>query len=67
MKAATKCVCPSPLQQRISIHAAREGGDENGFTAMQETDISIHAAREGGDLPLLLPQQLRHYFNPRRP
>ena len=53
--------------QHISIHAAREGGDENGFTAMQETDISIHAAREGGDLPLLLPQQLRHYFNPRRP
>ena len=38
---------------RISIHAAREGGDYQVlFTSEPRQDISIHAAREGGDLAL---------------
>ena len=35
--------------QRISIHAAREGGDNLFSVAMGKYAISIHAAREGGD------------------
>ena len=42
-------MCYTIVTVRISIHAAREGGDaiivKGGFTFM----ISIHAAREGGD------------------
>ena len=33
----------------ISIHAAREGGDDISKYAHAVTLISIHAAREGGD------------------
>ena len=33
----------------ISIHAAREGGDEVISDKIAEANISIHAAREGGD------------------
>ena len=35
----------------ISIHAAREGGDESFEDITQQIKISIHAAREGGDPP----------------
>ena len=39
------------ISSRISIHAAREGGDVGGFCPLgQDVDISIHAAREGGDV-----------------
>ena len=38
----------------ISIHAAREGGDEAYKTAGLSANISIHAAREGGDIGNLL-------------
>ena len=34
---------------KISIHAAREGGDVNNGTRNAIEFISIHAAREGGD------------------
>ena len=34
---------------RISIHAAREGGDVRFCIGHTRVDISIHAAREGGD------------------
>ena len=34
---------------RISIHAAREGGDVLDFYEYLGATISIHAAREGGD------------------
>ena len=38
----------------ISIHAAREGGDNIGSTfIIPDKAISIHAAREGGDLNIL--------------
>ena len=33
----------------ISIHAAREGGDDKGNLSNYRISISIHAAREGGD------------------
>ena len=33
----------------ISIHAAREGGDDGSQKADAPLRISIHAAREGGD------------------
>ena len=33
----------------ISIHAAREGGDEVNYEQTIYYWISIHAAREGGD------------------
>ena len=36
--------------KKISIHAAREGGDEDIDRYEPATEISIHAAREGGDL-----------------
>ena len=34
----------------ISIHAAREGGDEKRTMSDDTATISIHAAREGSDL-----------------
>ena len=37
------------LLQIISIHAAREGGDEFAKLGLEYRVISIHAAREGGD------------------
>ena len=37
------------LTYAISIHAAREGGDEGFISYIQIGYISIHAAREGGD------------------
>ncbi len=36
-------------QTDISIHAAREGGDNQTALCPVECLISIHAAREGGD------------------
>ena len=37
------------VERRISIHAAREGGDLALSTCCSKNGISIHAAREGGD------------------
>ena len=39
----------------ISIHAAREGGDELTCAPKGAVAISIHAAREGGDRFDLMP------------
>ena len=49
MKAATVSVAVSVPVFRISIHAAREGGDVKRWGSAPATEISIHAAREGGD------------------
>ena len=49
MKAATFRKSKALIVDDISIHAAREGGDEYGTITAQEAVISIHAAREGGD------------------
>ena len=35
---------------KISIHAAREGGDAVDWNTIKGVVISIHAAREGGDM-----------------
>ena len=49
MKAATKIEKRTLMKFRISIHAAREGGDEYQIKHGMTSEISIHAAREGGD------------------
>ena len=51
----------------ISIHAAREGGDDKPDTKDKLGGISIHAAREGGDRLSAKARVTRSYFNPRRP
>ena len=49
VKAATTVVQKNTQWQKVSIHAAREGGDYHGFAPTQHGSVSIHAAREGGD------------------
>ena len=49
MKAATIATVNEAVLYTISIHAAREGGDDGSAEAEDEKHISIHAAREGGD------------------
>ena len=49
MKAATEPTIRKYCPSRISIHAAREGGDGHPAFQAVQIDISIHAAREGGD------------------
>ena len=49
MKAATDEAVGAFNWKRISIHAAREGGDSERLSVMLTDVISIHAAREGGD------------------
>ena len=49
MKAATRQICVIACDLDISIHAAREGGDQALERFAAEGKISIHAAREGGD------------------
>ena len=50
MKAATDVVTIGSFKFFISIHAAREGGDDHGpHDFFYFCPISIHAAREGGD------------------
>ena len=49
VKAATLCICGVARAARISIHAAREGGDILVAALVNRQAISIHAAREGGD------------------
>ena len=67
VKAATFSLLTPCVLKRISIHAAREGGDACTSQPVAIVDISIHAAREGGD-PLQRLLALKHvYFNPRRP
>ena len=49
MKAATSKTLLKKIGLRISIHAAREGGDWVISNFTESVIISIHAAREGGD------------------
>ena len=48
-RAATLRIVPTVRQSRVSIHAAREGGDGVTRLALHGVAVSIHAAREGGD------------------
>ena len=49
VKAATKIIQNMASDAKISIHAAREGGDLVKHCLTLLLRISIHAAREGGD------------------
>ena len=49
VKAATIAEHQHHNRVRISIHAAREGGDSSRVRSTVSYNISIHAAREGGD------------------
>ena len=49
VKAATAPELSRPRRRKISIHAAREGGDGRPSMVIYDLVISIHAAREGGD------------------
>ena len=49
MKAATNNPVAKDIPFKISIHAAREGGDDLSAFDFDWGLISIHAAREGGD------------------
>ena len=53
MKAATVQLVKPCKCARISIHAAREGGDAARMPKVRNDEISIHAAREGGDCGFL--------------
>ena len=67
VKAATRTANAAHPQMRISIHAAREGGDFiQGLLALIGV-ISIHAAREGGDRSGRRSAKQGYNFNPRRP
>ena len=55
VKAATRTVVSPSNSRGISIHAAREGGDDVVDDLKRQLDISIHAAREGGDSMLYAP------------
>ena len=67
VKAATSTMVLSLTTREISIHAAREGGDEWTADDTGVTKISIHAAREGGDVPVQAGAKIELNFNPRRP
>ena len=67
MKAATKENAPRTQPRKISIHAAREGGDIYPFLHNVQYAISIHAAREGGDMDDDAVKAANTDFNPRRP
>ena len=53
VKAATVQLVKPCKCARISIHAAREGGDAARMPKVRNDEISIHAAREGGDCGFL--------------
>ncbi len=67
MKAATATNDGDKIRDAISIHAAREGGDDTGGSSTGHALISIHAAREGGDAAGRNGLLHKFYFNPRRP
>ena len=67
MKAATARCWAYFESYKISIHAAREGGDDMLLQQRVLEDISIHAAREGGDREIRLLGANDENFNPRRP
>ena len=60
---------PPPLWPGvISIHAPREGGDDDVVSEMRRVwEISIHAPREGGDFRSVIALPARRNFNPRPP
>ena len=62
MKAATRKAKKQLQIINISIHAAREGGDQAQALSTGKILISIHAAREGGDLKVALFGPVQRLF-----
>ena len=54
MRGATVSGLVYNVATNISIHAPREGSDDNPFTFSTDIVISIHAPREGSDIPSCL-------------
>ena len=67
VKAATRSYIDKWYAVKISIHAAREGGDYDESYRNVLEHISIHAAREGGDNSEISFNAVVSDFNPRRP
>ena len=67
VKAATQLFMGLIGALPISIHAAREGGDDSIGVRNKLPRISIHAAREGGDDKAAQLRAEGRHFNPRRP
>ena len=63
VKAATAYALAFQLIEAISIHAAREGGDQQAPSIAKEVAISIHAAREGGDLCAYRRCRTQHHIS----
>ena len=66
-RAATRAVLIALNAARVSIHAAREGGDVRAKQRIANAAVSIHAAREGGDASYWGSACAMPRFNPRRP
>ena len=56
-----------PAHHGISIHAPREGGDDELGDLITNREISIHAPREGGDIVAEVEKTIKEDFNPRPP
>ena len=55
------------VDERISIHAPREGSDLPAAHVLHGPAISIHAPREGSDCIVRLHAIRNRNFNPRSP
>ena len=66
-RAATYEALTLPFYPVVSIHAAREGGDDQRHVDCAVVGVSIHAAREGGDRHAKTASGVWKCFNPRRP
>ena len=66
-RGATFFLANALIENLISIHAPREGGDNNHNNSRKNGKISIHAPREGGDHEVFYRYQMSDYFNPRPP
>ena len=62
VKAATYGCIIKARKGKISIHAAREGGDSGRGIVEWDEVISIHAAREGGDTTFSTSSSVRPSF-----
>ena len=66
-RGATYLTFSKKALKSISIHAPREGSDEQTPMIAKTIAISIHAPREGSDRPSRHDGQRIRYFYPRSP
>ncbi len=67
VKDATSDIQEGYQLYKVSIHASREGRDEQGRIASGLHRVSIHASREGRDDLIAARDALDARFNPRVP